>query len=69
MGGRRIRGLKTMVGRKCCIGKGGARLNSGDTQTGGVREEVTVLSEEARTQQGGEGEAPGVRAAKSSEFR
>ena len=32
MGGRGVRGLKARVGRKCCIGRGGSRLNSGGIQ-------------------------------------
>ena len=61
MGRWGIRSLETRVGRECNISRGGARFHSGDIHVGGVRgggsHSVTA-----------EGEAPTVRAAKSSEF-
>ena len=33
---KEIRGLKASVIRECCISRGGARLNSGGIQAGGV---------------------------------
>ena len=38
MGRRRIRSLKTRVGRECNIGRRRARLHSGGIHVGGVRE-------------------------------
>ena len=43
MSGRGIKGLKARVGRECCISKGGARLNRGGIQAGGVRGRVMRL--------------------------
>ena len=37
MGRRGIRGLKTRVGQKRCISRGGGRLYSGGIHVGGVR--------------------------------
>ena len=64
MGRREIRGLKTRVGLECSISRGGPRLYSGGIQAGGFRGgSHSVTSGDAAW-----GEAPGVRAAKSSEF-
>ena len=52
MGGRGKRSLKARVGRKCCIGRGEAKMNSAVYKLEDSEEEVTVLSEETGTQQG-----------------
>ena len=75
MGGMRIRGLKARVGCECCISRREARwarLSSGGMPAGGVRGERhsagrCEISKKSRDAAGRE--APGVRAAKSSESR
>ena len=57
MGRQVIRGLKTRVEWECSISRGGARLYSGGIHARGVRGGSHSV-----------GEAPRVRAAKSSEF-
>ena len=72
MGGKRIRDLKTMVGQECCIRRRGARLSSGDIQTGEVRagsHSAGGCGISRRSRKAAERAASGVRAAKSSEFR
>ena len=64
-----VRGLeKARVGRKYCISKGGDKLNSGGIKLEKSKEEVTVLSPKG-TGNVPWGPAPGVKAAKSFEFR
>ena len=61
MGRKRLGGLKTRMGQKCCVSRERARqtrLNSGGIQVEETKEEVTVLvgvgpPEKARTQRGG----------------
>ena len=72
MGRRGMRCLRARVERECCISRGvarWARLNSGGIHAGGLRggSHSVGSPEAAGTQQ--RGEAPGVRAAKSSESR
>ena len=67
MGSRRIRGLKARMGRKWCISRGGGPNRTVEVyKLDESEEEVTMLSPEKTGMQ--QGEAPGVRAAKSSEF-
>ena len=67
MGRRWIEGLKARVWRKSYNSRWGDRLNSGSIQAGGVRGgSYSVISRRSRDATGGA--APGVRAAKSSEF-
>ena len=62
-GQKGIRGLKTWVGRKFSIRRGG-QIYSGSIQDGGVRGE----SHNATNRDAAGWAAPGVRASKSSEF-
>ena len=45
-GWKEIRGLKAMVGRKCCISRGEARLNSEVYKLEESEEDVTMFSPE-----------------------
>ena len=63
MGRRETRDLKTRVGRKCSISRGGPDYTVEVYKSEESEEEITVL--QVGTQQGA---APGMRAAKSSEF-
>ena len=60
MGRWGIRGLETRMGRECSISRDGARLYSGGIRVRGVQGESHSVT--------AGGEAPRVRAAKSSEF-
>ena len=67
MGRKRMRGLKARVGQECCISRERASLNSGGIQAGGVPgESHSVIRRSRDTIRRA---APGVRAAKSSEYR
>ena len=59
MGRRGIRGLKTRVGQERCISRGGGEI---------VQRRYTCRRSPRESQCCGRGEAPKVRAAKSSEF-
>ena len=68
MDGRGTRGLKAKMGGECCISRGEPRLNSGVIQAGGFRGgSHNIVSRRIRDE--AEGEAPGVKAVKISEFR
>ena len=64
MGRWGIRGLKTRVGRECCISRRRTRLYSGGAHVGGVR----GVSHSVTSGNTAGGEASRVRAVKSSEF-
>ena len=64
MGRRRIRGLKTRTGRGCGISRRRARLYSGGIHVGGVRRG----SHSVTSGNTAGGDAPRVRAVKSSEI-
>ena len=70
MGRRGIRGSKARVAQECCISRGG-QMNNGGIQAEGVQRIHNVgrcgISRRSRDAAGGT--APGVRAAKSFEFR
>ena len=78
MSRRRIRGLKTRVGRECSISRGGARLYSKGMPVGRVQGESvqgvqghSVTSPRSQCYEWGRSkgrEAPRVRAVKSYEF-
>ena len=74
MGGKRIKGLKARVGYECCISRREAtwaRLSNGGIPAGGVREGSHSARRcgISKEQDAAGREAPGVRAAKSSESR
>ena len=49
MGGREVTFLKAMVGQECCIGRRGAKLNSGGIQNG-MHQHVEAAVDWCRTQ-------------------
>ena len=71
MGGKGIKGLKARVERECCISRGGTRMNSGAYKLEESEEEVTELVGVGSPEKAGmqQGEALGMRAAKSSDSR
>ena len=71
MGGKRIRGLKARVGCECCISRRGPHRPDRAVEVYQLeesKEEVTLLVGVESPKKAGR-EAPGVRAAKSSESR
>ena len=66
MGGRRVEGLKTRMGREHCLGRGGGRLNNGGKKAGGARRtrhSVGRCGTSIRSRYAARRTAPGVRAA------
>ena len=75
MGGKRIRGLKARVGCECCVSRkeaSWARLSSGDIPAGELRggsHSAGRCGISKKSSDAAGRAAPGVRAAKSYEFR